>query len=178
MANIHLTQTHKPLLNAAINLGDWILSLDKLSAQDKNAVNAVRDALLSLPEVYDGTLAMYGFSIEKGDEDNGLIRGWDVSLEYFAHEAERQGGLELFSSFITLPESNDPAVLTQKKLNECYFHWPIGDVCAFIKPEQAKQWIDETSQPTSYLDIDDRLRIEIVYQDYYSEVEYTIGQML
>lgn len=171
MANILLSKTHKSLINAAIGLGNWFLSLDQLSEQDKQAVKHIQAALEKLPKVSDGTLAMYGFSIEKGDETNGLVRGWDLSLEYFSHDPERQGGLELFSSFIPLPETTDPAVLTQKNLNEAYFHWPIGDVCAFIKPEQAQRWIEETSQPLAFWGEGDTLRIEIVYQDYYSDIE-------
>lgn len=171
MANINLTQTHKPLVNAAIKLGDWLLSFDTLTAEDKAAIASIQKALKKLPKVNDGTLAMYGFSIEKGDETDGLVRGWDLSLEYFSHDPERQGGLELFSSFIPLPETTDPAVLTQKNLNEAYFHWPIGDVCAFIKPEQAQRWIEETSQPLAFWGEGDTLRIEIVYQDYYSDIE-------
>lgn len=171
MANILLGKTHKSLINAAIGLGHWFLSLEQLSEQDKQAVRQIQKALKKLPKISDGTLAMYGFSIEKGDQTDGLIRGWDMSLEYFSQDPERQGGLELFSSFIPLPETTDPAVLTQKKLNEVYFHWPIGDVCAFIKSEQAERWIAETSQPLAFWGEGDTLRIEIVYQDYYSDIE-------
>lgn len=171
MANIHLTQSHKHLVKAAIKLGDWLLTLDKLTAKDKAAVASIQKVLTKLPKVNDGTLAMYGFSIEKGDDTKGLVRGWDLSLEYFSQDLERQGGLELFSSFIPVPETTDPAVLTQKKLNEVYFHWPIGDVCAFIKPEQAQQWVDEINQPLAFWSEGDTLRIEVVYQDYYSEID-------
>ncbi|WP_438970672.1 hypothetical protein [Methylophaga sp.] len=171
MANILLGKTHKSLIKAAIGLGNWFLSLEQLSEQDKQAVKQIQSALEKLPKVNDGTLAMYGFSIEKGDNNNGLVRGWDVSLEYFSQDEQQQGGLELFSSFIPLPETTDPAVLKQKKLNEVYFHWPIGDVCAFINPEQAKQWVDEVSHPLNSWGQSDRLRIEIVYQDYYSEID-------
>jgi hypothetical protein len=169
MANIHLTPSHKPLIKSALQLGDWLLKLDKLSEQDKQAITAVQAALSKLPKVKDGTLAMYGFSVEKGDDKNGLVRGWDISLEYFANDTERQGGLELFSSFIPIPESTDKAVLVQKTLNENYFHWPIGDVCAFIKPEDQKQWIGDVNQPLQYLDNQAQLRVEIVFGDYYAE---------
>lgn len=171
MANINLTQSHKQLIKAAIKLGDWLLTIDKLTADDIKAIQSIQTALSKLPRVNDGTLAMYGFSIEKGDETNGLVRGWDLSLEYFSQDPDQQGGLELFSSFIPLPETTDSAVLTQKKLNEVYFHWPIGEVCAFIKPERAQQWIDEIRQPLAFWGKGDTLRIEIVYQDYYSEIE-------
>jgi hypothetical protein len=171
MANILLDKSHKPLIKAASRLGDWLLSLDALSDDDKQAVRAVQKALDKLPKLNDGTLAMYGFSLEQGDETSGLVRGWDVSLEYFASDAERQGGLELFSSYIPIPESSDPDVLALKKQNETYFHWPVGDVCNLVKPDQAKQWIDAVADPELLRQAGQRLRIEIVFADYYGEVE-------
>lgn len=174
MANILLDKSHKTLLKAASRLGDWLLSLDALTDGDKQAVRAVQKALEKLPKLNDGTLAMYGFSLEQGDETNGLVRGWDVSLEYFANDAERQGGLELFSSYIPIPETTDPDVLALKKQNEVYFHWPVGDICNLVKPDQAKQWIDDISQPLQYLETGVRLRIEIVFGEYYSEVELSV----
>jgi hypothetical protein len=171
MANILLDKSHKPLLKAAIRLGDWLLSLDALSEDDKQAVRAVQKALDKLPKLNDGTLAMYGFSLEEGDEINGLVRGWDVSLEYFANDAERQGGLELFSSYIPIPETTAPDVLALKKQNEVYFNWPVGDICNLVKPEQATQWIAAVADPNALRQTGQRLRIEIVFGGYYGEVE-------
>lgn len=172
MANIQLDKSHKPLLKAAQQLGDWLLSLEQLSDTDRQVVRSVQKTLDKLPKINDGTLAMYGFSIEQGDETESLVRGWDVSLEYFANDPEQQGGLELFSSYIPIPETTDPDVLAEKKQNEAYFHWPLGDVCNLIKPEQAKKWIDEVSHPLKLMPTGAHLRIEIVFGDYYSEVEY------
>lgn len=171
MANILLDKSHKPLLKAASQLGNWLLSLDALSEDDKQAVRAVQKAVDKLPKLNDGTLAMYGFSLEQGDETNGLVRGWDVSLEYFANDAERQGGLELFSSYIPIPETTDAAVLALKKQHEVYFHWPVGDICNLVKAEQARQWMDAVADPERLRQAGQRLRIEIVFGDYYGEVE-------
>lgn len=171
MANIQIDKTHKPLIKAAQSLGDWLLKQNALSDGDREAVKSIQKALDKLPKLNDGTLAMYGFSLEQGDETEGLVRGWDVSLEYFANEAERQGGLELFSSYIPIPETTDPDVLAVKKQNEVYFHWPVGDICNLVKPEQAKQWIDAVADPDSLRQAGQRLRIEIVFGDYYGEVE-------
>jgi hypothetical protein len=172
MANMLIDKSHKPLIKAAINLGDWLLTLDRLSDEDRNAIKAVQQSLTKLPKIKDGTLAMYGFSIERGDESQGLVRGWDLSLEYYAADPERQGGLEIFSSYLPIPETIDSTVLAEKKQNEVYFHWPIGDVCNFIKPEQAQQWVDDITRPLQFMEAGDRLRVEIVYQDYYAEIEY------
>lgn len=175
MPHILFDKTHPPIIQAAINLGDWLLSLENLSEQDKNAIKAVQDALKKLPEIDEDILAMYGFSIERGDAEKGLVRGWDVSLEYSADDAEQQVGLEIFSSYIPLPETTDAAVLAEKKTREVYFHWPIGDICSFIKPEQAQQWIDEVSRPLQFIEAGDRLRIEIVHQNFYAEHEYPLS---
>ncbi|MDO8825016.1 hypothetical protein [Methylophaga sp.] len=175
MPHILLDKTHPPIIQAAINLGDWLLTLENLSDEDKSAIKAVQDALKKLPEIDEDILAMYGFSIERGDADNGLVRGWDVSLEYAANDAEQQVGLEVFSSYIPLPDTTDAAVLAEKKQREVYFHWPVGDICSFIKAEQAQQWIADVSQPLQFIEAGDRLRIEIVYQQFYVEHEYPLS---
>lgn len=174
MPHILLDKTHPLIIQAAINLGDWLLTLEDLSVQDKTAIKAVQDALKKLPEIEEDILAMYGFSFERGDADNGLVRGWDISLEYNANDPDQQGGLEIFSSYIPLPDTNDPEVLADKKQHEVYFHWPIGDICSFIKAEQAQQWIDDISQPLQFIEAGDRLRIEIVHQQFYAEYEYPL----
>lgn len=172
MANILLDKSHKKLIQSAIELGNWLLGLASLSADDKKAVQSIQQVLNKLPKINDGTLAMYGFSVERGDDEQGLIRGWDISVEYFAHDPEQQGGLEIFSSYLPIPESTtDKDVLAIKKQHEVYFHWPIGDICNLVKQEQAQQWITAVSQPQALLSEGDRLRVEIVYQDFYSEIE-------
>lgn len=173
MTHILLDKNHQPLINAAIQLGDWLLTLDNVMDADKSAIKAVQTALKKLPEIEGGTLAMYGFSIERGDQNSGLVRGWDVSLEYFAKDAEQQGGLEIFSSYIPVPESADSAVLVEKASREVYFHWPIGETCSVISAESAQQWIDEISQPLEHVEAGDRLRIEIVHGEHYAEIEHS-----
>ena len=172
MTQILLDKSHQSLIKAAIQLGDWLLTLGNVTEADSAAIKAVQAALKKLPEIDDGTLAMYGFSIERGNQNSGLVRGWDVSLEYFAKDAERQGGLEVFSSYIPIPETVDSAVLTEQTSREVYFHWPINETCSVIRAESAQQWIDEVSQPLQQIEAGDRLRIEIVHAEYYAEIEY------
>lgn len=171
MANINLTNEHKPLIKAAIGIGDWLSARPELSDDDVALVKQIQQALTKLPKLNDGTLAMYGFSIERGSEEQGLVRGWDVSLEYFANDAEQQGGLEIFSSYIPLPETTDKAILAQKKQAEVYFHWAVGETCAFISPEQQIQWITEVSNPELLLEKGARLRIELVFGQQYAEID-------
>jgi len=174
MANIVIVKQDKLLINAAINLGDWFLSLPEVSAVDAESIQAIQQALKKLPKINDGTLSMYGFSIERGDENEGLVRGWDVSLEYFTDDYERQGGLELFSSYIVMPESTDKIILADKNKNEVYFQWSIGNESTLIGSQQCKQWLDDLALPLQYFQAGDRLRLEIVHQDHYAEIDCVV----
>ncbi|HDY84672.1 MAG TPA: hypothetical protein ENI26_07715 [Methylophaga aminisulfidivorans] len=170
MANIKLDKTHKNLIASAIDLGDWFLSLSTLSNADREAIVAVQNCLKKLPKVNDGTLAMYGFSVERGDETSGLIQGWDISIEYMAEDSEQQGGLEIFSSFLPIPESSDQSVLAEKKSREVYFHWPIGDVCNLLDKHNADKWMKEVSDPYMFFEKGDQIRIEVVFGTHYAEI--------
>jgi len=171
MANINLTNDHKSLVKAAVFLGDWLCSLPEVNQSDIELIKTIQTSLLRLPKISDGTLAMFGFSIERGNEQAGLVRGWDVSIEYFANDPEQQGGLEIFSSYIPLPETTDKTVLANKKQAEVYFHWPVGDTCSLITADQQNQWIEEVTKPEQFLQAGDRLRVELVFGQQYAEIE-------
>ncbi len=174
MAQINLTDEHTSLVSAAIGLGDWLCELPEMTKTDIALIKSIQRALSHLPTIKDDTLAMYGFSIERGDAEQGLVRGWDVSLEYFANDAEQQGGLEIFSSYIPMPETDNKVVLEQKKNSEVYFNWPIGETCSFISAQHQKQWIDDISEPLQHAKPSDRLRVELVFADQYSEIDCKI----
>jgi hypothetical protein len=171
MAQIQIEKHHKPLIQAAVKLGDWLLSLPNVSDSDAKVIKSVQQALVKLPKVKDGSLAMFGVSIEHGDETSGLVRGWDVSLEYFANDAERQGGLEVFSSYIPIPETDEETVLALKEQSEVYFHFPVGDIAGFIDPKHQKQWIEETINPRQFIQEGDRLRVEVLFNEQYVEID-------
>ena len=175
MANIIISKQDETLINAAINLGDWLLSLPEVSELNGNKIKAIQQALKKLPKINDATFSMYGFSIERGDEREGLVRGWDVSLEYFSDDHDRQGGLELFSSYISVPESTDKAVLENKANSEVYFHWPVDNVGSQMSQERQQLWINDISKPMRYWQAGDRLRLEIVHQDHYAEIDCTVS---
>jgi hypothetical protein len=170
MAHIKINTPDKSLIKAAIDLGAWLLSLDNLTPKQAQAVKSVQQTLSKLPKINDGTVAMYGFSIETGDDETGLVRGWDVSIEYLASDPEQQGGLELFSSYLPIPESRDPEVLATKRSHEVYFHWPVAQQAGVFAAEQVNRWISEVSQPEKLLGSADRLRVEVVFADQYVEI--------
>lgn len=176
MAKIIISKQDNTLINATIKIGDWLLSLPEVGDLNGRKIKAIQQELKKLPIIHNATFSMYGFSIERGDEHEGLVRGWDVSLEYFADDHERQGGLELFSSYISIPESTDEAVLAKKANNEVYFHWPVADAGSIISTEQRQLWIDDVSNPMQFWQPGDRLRIEIVHQDHYAEIDCTISK--
>jgi hypothetical protein len=175
MTNIIISKQDKTLINAAIKLGDWLLSLPEVSELNARKLRAIQQALKKLPKISDATFSMYGFSIERGDEREGLVRGWDISLEYFADDHDRQGGLELFSSYISIPESTDETVLAIKENNEVYFHWPVDDSGSSMSQEQRQLWIDDLTNPLQHWHAGDRLRLEIVHQDHYAEIDCTVS---
>jgi hypothetical protein len=170
MAHIDITSLDKPLIKAARSIGAWLLTLDGLSDEQTKAIKLVQQTLAKLPKINDGTVAMYGFSVETGDDEQGLVRGWDVSIEYLASDPEQQGGLELFSSYLPIPESKDPEVLATKRSHEVYFHWPVGQQAELFAAEQVNRWISEVSQPEKLLEHADRLRVEVVFADQYVEI--------
>ena len=171
MAKISISKQDRTLIDATIKLGDWLLTLPEVSELNGRKIKEIQQVLKKLPKISDAKFSMYGFSIERGDEQEGLVRGWDVSIEYFADDHDRQGGLELFSSYIVIPESTDKSVLAAKAKNEVYFHWPIGGAGAVISSEQQKLWLSDIKNPTQYCQPGDRLRLEIVHQDHYAEID-------
>jgi hypothetical protein len=174
MATINMAAENKPLIKAAIRLANWMASLNDLNESALKNIQAIQQLLTKLPKINDGTLAMFGFSVEHGDMSEGLVRGWDVSIEYFSNDAERQGGVEIFSSYIPIPETNDQQILQQKKNNEVYFHWPVAESASLITPKQQQKWIEDVSHPEQFIQSGDRLRLEIVFQDDYAEIECVI----
>jgi hypothetical protein len=172
MAHIQIDPAHRPIIDAAIKMGDWLLTQPQVDDAARQVIEKIQLTLNQLPEVNDNSLVMYGVSVEKTFPDGqGLIRGWDVSLEYFSDDPEMQGGLECFSSYIPVPDSEDPEMLKQKKEQEVYFHWPIGDVCNFITPQKAQTWLNVMQDPQAYFSSEDNLRIELVYANQYVEVD-------
>lgn len=169
MTKILFSKQHKALLETVQRLGDWMVSLDELTDSEKKLIRQVQACFNKLPKINDGTLAMYGFSLERGSEQSGLVQGWDVSLEYFADDPEQQGGLEIFSSYIPIPETTDKNVLAAKQAREVYFHWSIGNVCNLIQPKQAEAWQQQVNNPLALSLPGDRLRIEVVYGEQYLE---------
>ena len=174
MSHIKLDPQQQPLIHAAIEMGNWMKQCPETNEQARAAIEAIQQTLQSLPTLPDQTLAMYGFSIERGNAEQGLVRGWDVSIEYFADDSEQQGGLELFSSWLPIPESTAPDVLATKREKEVYFHWAIGDVCCYVNNTKAEQWQQQVQQPFAMLEPGDRLRLEIVYQEFYAEIDVAV----
>lgn len=174
MHSIQLTDAQKPLVTAAIRLGDWLLSLDNLPEQAILAIKQTQTALQLLPQITADTMAMYGVSIEQGDDQQGLIRGWDISLECIEADPNQQAGLEIFSSYLPIPKPVDEQSLAEKKQHEVYFHWPLAAVCSTVEPTQSQRWIEEVTNPLQSAQPGDRLRVEVVYQQSYFEFVFPL----
>ena len=168
MTNIIISKQDKPTIDAAIKLGDWFLSLPEVGDNEAKIIKAVQSSLAKLPDVDDEILSLYGFSIEKGDSTSGLVRGWDVSLE---NSTETPGLLEVFSSYILIPEPVEQEAIIEKESHEIYLHWNAGEQHQNKDAKSVTRWIEETSKPLQYFASGDVLRLEMVHNDGYAEIE-------
>ncbi|MDH5357023.1 MAG: hypothetical protein OEY48_02890 [Gammaproteobacteria bacterium] len=168
MDNIIISKQEQRIVDAAIKLGNWFLSLPEVGDKEAGIIKAVQASLTMLPAVEDGVLSLYGFSIEKGNSTHGLVRGWDVSLE---NSSETPGLLEIFSSYILIPEPIEQQAIAEKESHEVYMHWNAGEQGQNVAVDAATKWIEEVSKPLQYFDNGDILRLEMVHKNNYAELQ-------
>jgi len=71
----------KPLIQAAIGMGDWLLAHPDTTEEQKQAIVLLQEGLRRLPAVTPGLDADYGFSIVAAEDAVvGIDRSWSVSL--------------------------------------------------------------------------------------------------
>jgi hypothetical protein len=99
------------LIDAAIQLGDWILAQREAGRSQRKAVAALQDALRKLPGEPPDMVAEYGFHARWESADGkGLYRAWRVSLS--------PAGLEIFSVY-----SPDEKIEYEDKLSHELNYW-------------------------------------------------------
>jgi hypothetical protein len=172
MKQILLESQHEDIVNAAIEFGAWLMAECTLDEQAISTIQSIQKTLRELPSIADGTLAMYGLSIEKGTSDEGLIRGWDVAVEYFADDPQQQAGLECFSSYLPMPEPTSDHALALKAKEEVYFNWPVASPCNAFSADDVARWCRELANPLQFYEEGDRLRVELVYGSQYVELDF------
>jgi hypothetical protein len=125
----------RPLIEAALRLGDWILG-ERISRKQRKTVEKLQDALRVLERSPARITAEYGIEARYGIEDgNGIYRAWRVGLS--------PAGLEIFSVY-----TPDRKIEFEEKIaNELNFWLRPGAGESAHDGFYVKQWIDEVRDP-------------------------------
>jgi hypothetical protein len=125
----------RPLIEAALRLGDWILG-EKISRKQRKAVEALQDAIRSLERAPERITAEYGIEARYGIEEGaGVYRAWRVGLS--------PAGLEIFSVY-----TPDKKIEFEEKIaNELNFWLRPGAGPSSHDGFYVRQWIDEVRDP-------------------------------
>jgi hypothetical protein len=124
----------RPLVLAALELGDWILGQEGITEPQRDAVQALQSALFRLPDASPEIAGEYGFNVRYGDDAGSLYRAWGVSLS--------RAGLEIYSVY-----SPDPRIDLWEEMTHELDFW--------LRPGADNQhdgfyfgeWIDEVREP-------------------------------
>jgi hypothetical protein len=135
-SEFQIAAAEKPLISAAIQLGDWITAQRDTSRKQRKIVGQVQQALRQLPAVAKGVTAEYGFHLRTMNGDGLLYRAWRVSLS--------DAGLEIYSVYS--PEQK--IELTEKMSHELNYWIRPGETSGH-NGHYLEQWIDEVSSPDS-----------------------------
>jgi len=77
---IHIHEKEQHIVDAAIRLGDWLSQFPELTDKQISMISNIQEKLKTLPKVESTCHYHYGYSIERGNDDAGLIRSWIVYL--------------------------------------------------------------------------------------------------
>jgi hypothetical protein len=132
-----IATNEKPLITAAIDLGDWITAQREISRKQRKIINEVQQALRQLPRFSRGVTGEYGFQLRNLNGDGMLYRAWRVSLS--------PAGLEIYSVY-----SPDRKIeLTEKMSHELNFWIRPGETSGH-NGHYLEEWIDEVSDPDRF----------------------------
>lgn len=125
----------RPLIDAALRLGDWILG-ERLSRKQRKAVEKLQDAIRDLERGPQRLTAEYGIEARYGiEEGRGIYRAWRVGLS--------PAGLEIFSVY-----SPDKKIEFEEKIaNELNFWLRPGAGASAHDGFYVREWIDEVQDP-------------------------------
>jgi len=137
-----------PLIEAAIRLGDWLVSQPEVTEEQQKAIRCLQSALRRLPEASPGVDVEYGFSAVIGegyyvemkeDEWEGLYRSWGVSMF-------PPGLLEIFSIYTPHPEVD----YFEQMAHELEFALKAGEPNERVGDFYYQEWIAEVSDPGQF----------------------------
>jgi hypothetical protein len=128
----------RPLIEAALRLGDWILARPDVTDRQRAAVGVLQAALRGLPAAPPNLIAEYGFHVRYDPENGGgLYRAWRVSLS--------PAGLEIYSVY-----SPDQKIEREEKLSHELNFWLRPNRVSRHDGFYVAEWIEEVNDPDRF----------------------------
>lgn len=131
---------HRPLVDAAIRFGDWLLTLNPTTVE-RAVIRAMQGALGRLPSETPNLDAAYAFEIREGAVGDGprLFRSWNVA--YYP-----LGTIEIFSIYTPFPRPTD---IFEEVDREMSLYWEANTPQS-PTPEYWARWIREVEELPAY----------------------------
>jgi hypothetical protein len=129
-----ISETERPLITAAVQLGEWLLAQREINRKQKKIVTQMLDALRRMPEVTDSVAAEFGFQLRTMNEGTLLYRAWRVSLS--------QAGLEIYSVY-----SPDKKIELADKMMHELNYWVKPGEGSGHDGRYIEEWIAEVREP-------------------------------
>ncbi len=97
----HIRDEDKPLINAAIQLGEYIKNHNQTTPLQKHTVSQVQNCLKDLPNYTPGISASYELRVvnDAGFPEMGIRRSWSVEIY--------NDTIEIMSDYESFPEPED-----------------------------------------------------------------------
>jgi hypothetical protein len=156
----HIREEDKPLINAAIQLGEYIKNHPLTTPVQKHTIFQIQNCLKDLPDYSPGITSSYELRIVNNPDfpEKGIKRSW--SVEVF-HDT-----IEIMSDYESFPEPQDRFEYTSIELNFCLIAGKIrnNDHTNYLR------WINETSNPDMFLTNGYHPEIEVIQRTKFIKV--------
>ena len=153
----NIRQEDQPLIEAAIQLGEYLKRINQISQEQKDIIQQVQDILKSIPHYIRGFKGCYQLEITNSTEppESGKKVYWAVEIF--------DDVIEIFSDYETIPKLKDRY---EDIKNELVFFLIAGKTNK-NSTDIYEQWIKEISNPESFLT-----------DGYHMEIETTLGNKI
>lgn len=132
-----IAETERPLITAAVQLGEWVLAQRDITRKQKKIVTQMLEALRALPQVTNGVSAEFGFDSNTVQNGDLLHRAWRVSLS--------AAGLEIYSVYSPVKKIE----LAEKMSHELNYWVKPGEGSGH-DGRYVQEWIDEVRDPNKF----------------------------
>jgi len=151
----HLREEDKPLINAAIQLGEYIKNNPQTTPVQKRTILQIQNCLKNLPNYTPGITASYELKIVNNTDfsEAGIKRSWTVEIF--------NDTIEIMSEYDSFPDSKDRFENTPIELNFCL----IAGKKRNNDLKNYMRWIIETSNPDLFLTNGYHSEIDVTHKD-------------